>query len=63
VEAYDLLLDPGEQDPLELDARTVAQALERAEGWWRKNPPPAPSLAETRHVSERLQALGYAGDE
>jgi arylsulfatase A-like enzyme len=64
VEVYDLASDPSELRALELPPAERDRILARARAWWEAHPPPAtrPVALDPEDV-ERLQALGYAGEE
>jgi arylsulfatase A-like enzyme len=63
VELYDLSTDPHERRPLSLTEEERAAALERAETWWRENPPPAAGAVVPFDADEieRMRGLGYLG--
>ena len=65
VEAYDLASDPDEARPLELARDKRESARERARAWWNAHPPPEPrsALSLSAEELERLEAVGYAGEE
>lgn len=63
VEAYDLVRDPAEQEPLQLTEAQRQAAVERARLWWKQNPPPKGDDVELDADSlDRLKGLGYTGD-
>ncbi|HED64526.1 MAG TPA: hypothetical protein ENJ09_03120 [Planctomycetes bacterium] len=70
VEAYDLDVDPREENPVPLTDEERERAIGLAQAWWEAHPAPAEALggemqgAETNDdVLDRLRGLGYVGDE
>ena len=63
VKAYDLKVDPGELQPLELTEAQKATAIEKAESWWKVHPPVSTGeVTISEDDAERLKALGYTGN-
>ena len=65
VEVYDLVADPLEEHPLELDDEARDAARRRALDWWEAHPVELPDAVERVDdgTLERMRALGYIGDD
>lgn len=64
VQAYDLLADPEELQPLELNAPERAAAEAKAKAWWLAHPPlQVRGAALSEEDRDRLGDLGYMGED
>ena len=60
VLAFDLIEDPGEERPLEIDEAARGRALDRASSWWAARPLPEGDGSELdQDTKAQLEALGY----
>lgn len=64
VTAVDVVQDPAEVRPLELDAQEITRAQQRARDWWAANPPLERQATRVQTEDlEHLKDLGYLGED
>ena len=64
VSVVDVVQDPKELSPLELDAEQIAQAQARAKAWWAANPPLERQATQVESEDlDHLKDLGYLGED